>query len=291
MQKFAEKLGSGNFVITSELNPPKGTNLEDLLEKANKLDGIIDAFNITDSHASRMAMSPLAPAHILLDHGIEPILQMACRDKNRIALQSDVLSASALGISNILCMTGDHPSTGDHPEAKPVFDLEAIALLKAFSSLNHGKDLNGNQITSTPSLCLGAVVNPGSPDLNKEIKRMEEKIEAGATFFQTQAIYDLRTLENFMNRIHMFKIPIIVGFIVLKSAKMARGFNENLPGVDVPEEIILEMEESDNPREKSTEIASRIIKDISPICQGIHIMAIGWESQIPSIVESAGIAR
>ena len=289
MSTFAEALKSGRFVVTAELNPPKGTNLAPLLEKAEMLRKIVDAFNLTDSHASRMTMAPLAAAHLLIDRGIEPILQVTCRDRNRIALQSDLLSAYALGISNVLCMTGDHPSASDHPDAKPVFDLEAIALLRALSSLQSGEDIGGSRLRGDPSFCLGAVVNPGAPDLNKELRRMEEKIEAGATFFQTQAVYDPGAFERFMNTVHKYNVPVLAGFIMLKSAEMARNFNANLPGFFVPEEIIQEMDEAEDRGEKSVEIMSSIIRDTKPMCQGVHIIAAGWESRIPQVLQGAGI--
>lgn len=280
---------SGKFVVTSELNPPKGTDLASLLEKAEMLRDMVDAFNLTDSHASRMTMAPLAVAHLLLDRGIEPILQLTCRDKNRIALQSDLLGAHALGISNVLCMTGDDPSTGDHPDAKAVFDLEAIALLRAVSSLRSGNDIGGSQLKGAPAFNAGAVVNPGAPDLEKELKRMEEKIEAGASFFQTQAVYDAGAFEKFMNAVRRYNVPILAGFLMLKSGNMARNLNANLPGVAVPQEIVQEMDETGDRGATSVGIAGRIIQDIRPMCQGVHIMAIGWEARIPQVLQAAGI--
>ena len=289
MSDFAAALQSDKFVVTSELNPPKGTDLASLLEKAEMLRDMVDAFNLTDSHASRMTMAPLAVAHLLLDRGIEPILQLTCRDKNRIALQSDLLGAHALGISNVLCMTGDDPSTGDHPDAKAVFDLEAIALLRAVSSLRSGNDIGGSQLKGTPAFHAGAVVNPGAPDLEKELKRMEEKIEAGASFFQTQAVYDAGAFEKFMNAVRRYNVPILAGFLMLKSGNMARNLNANLPGVAVPQEIVQEMDETGDRAATSVGIAGRIIQDIRPMCQGVHIMAIGWEARIPQVLQAAGI--
>ena len=289
MSDFAAALQSGKFVVTSELNPPKGTDLASLLEKAEMLRDMVDAFNLTDSHASRMTMAPLAVAHLLLDRGIEPILQLTCRDKNRIALQSDLLGAHALGISNVLCMTGDDPSTGDHPDAKAVFDLEAIALLRAVSSLRSGNDIGGSQLKGAPAFNAGAVVNPGAPDLEKELKRMEEKIEAGASFFQTQAVYDAGAFEKFMNAVRRYNVPILAGFLMLKSGNMARNLNANLPGVAVPQEIVQEMDETGDRGATSVGIAGRIIQDIRPMCQGVHIMAIGWEARIPQVLQAAGI--
>jgi methylenetetrahydrofolate reductase (NADPH) len=289
LSRFAQALKSNKFVITTELNPPKGTDVAPLLRKAEMLKGVVDAFNLTDSHSSRMTMSPMAVAHLLLDRGVEPILQLTCRDRNRIALQSDLLGAYALGISNVVCMSGDHPSAGDHPDAKPVFDLDAIALLRAIKSLESGVDMGGSQLRGAPSFCVGAVANPGAPDLGKELRRMEEKIEAGASFFQTQTVYDPAAFERFMNAAQGYNAPIIAGFIMLKSADMARNFIAHLPGVSIPEGIIQELAEAESPVQKSMEIASRIIGEIRPMCQGIHIMAIGWESRIAQVLEAAGV--
>ena len=290
MGKFAESLRAGKFVVTSELNPPKGTDVAPLLDKAELLRDRVDAFNLTDSHSSRMTMAPLAVAHLLLDRGFEPILQLTCRDRNRIALQSDLLGAHALGVSNVLCMTGDHPGAGDHPDAKPVFDLGAVSLLRAIESLQSGEDLGGSKLRSAPSFTAGAVVNPGAPDLDVELRRMEEKIEAGASFFQTQAIYDLPAFERFMDAARQYNVAIIAGLIMLKSGAMARNLNANLPGVSVPDELIKELDDAEDRRGKGVEITARLAAAIKPMCQGIHIMAIGWESRIPGVLEAAGIS-
>ena len=234
MSKFADALNSRKFVVTCEFNPPKGVDLDPLYEKAEMLRGMVDAFNITDSAGSRMTMAPIGAAHLLLDTGIEPILQVTCRDRNRLALQSELLAAHALGITNILCMSGDPPGGGDNPDAKAVFDLDAVELLCVTKSLQSGTDIAGNDLTGAPSFCAGAVVNPGARDLDKELQRMEEKIQAGAAFFQTQAVYEPGSFERFMNVAQKFNVPVLAGLIVLKSANMARNLNANLPGVFVP---------------------------------------------------------
>ena len=290
MSNFREALNSGKFVVTTELTPPKGTDVQPLLKKADMLKGMVHAVNLTYSPSSRMRMSPLAVAHLLLDRDMEPILQLTCRDRNRIALQSDLLGAYALGISNLVCMTGDDPRAGDHPDAKPVFDIDAIALLRAISSLESGKDMAGNALKGSPSFFVGAVVNPGASDLDKEVQRMKEKIEAGAGFFQTQTVYEPDSFEKFMGRVREYNVPIIAGFIMLHSVRMARKFNDHLPGVSVPDEIIRELDETDGQRATSIEIAGRIIKQIKPMCQGVHIMPIGREARIPHVLEAAGIA-
>ncbi len=289
MSSFAEALKSGTFAVTTEMVPPKGTDLAPLLEKAEMLKGLVDGFNLTDSASSRMTMAPLAVAHLLLDRGVEPILQFTCRDRNRIALQSDLLSAHALGISDVLCMSGDDPTAGDHPDAKPVFDLDAITLLRAISSLNAGEDMTGHRLRGAPSFFVGAVANPGAADLDKELRRMEEKIAAGAGFFQTQGVYDPRAFETFMGGARRLGVPVLAGHILLKSADMARRLNATLPGFFVPDEVIRDLDEAEGRPEKSVEVAARVIEQIKPLCQGIHIMAIGWESRIPEVLRAAGI--
>lgn len=284
-------LQSKRFVITTELNPPKGTEIAPLLERAESLRGVVDAFNLTDSHTARMSMSPIAAAHLLLDRGFEPILQITCRDRNRIALQADALAAAALGIRNIVTMTGDHPGGGDHPDAKPVFDIDSTALLQSLTALQAGNDMSGAKLRGAPELLVGAVVNPGANDLDREIGRMEEKIEAGAAFFQTQAVYDASEFERFMRRVEGYGTPVLAGCIMLKSGNMARSFNANVPGINVPDAIIDRMDaaaSSTNARRRaSAEIAANIISDIRPMCQGTHIMAIGWEALIPSVIENS----
>ena len=289
MSRLSDSLASGRFVVTTELNPPKGTDLTSLLDKAELLRGVVDAFNLTDSHRSMMNMSPMAAARLLVERGIEPILQVTCRDRNRIALQGDLLGSHALGISNVVCMTGDHPSGGDHPEASPVFDVGAIELLGAIAALTGGKDMADNSLNGAPDLYAGAVVNPGAEDLDSEIRRMAEKIEAGAAFFQTQAVYDAAVFERFMERAAPYNVPIIAGHILLKSAGMARRFNESLPGVTVPDEIVAGMADAGDRRKRSAEIAAAIIEELRPMCQGVHMMAIGWESEIPGILVAAGV--
>ena len=197
---FAEALASREFVVTAELNPPKGTHVKPLLDHAERLKDRVDAFNLTDSHSARMSMAPLGVASLLADRGIEPIMQVTCRDRNRIALQSDLLAAHALGVRNVLTMTGDTPAAGDHPDAKGVFDVDGIGLLRAVSALQSGEDLGGQSLRGAPEFCVGAVVNPGASDLQKELGRMRDKVAQGARFFQTQAVYDPAAFAGFMGR-------------------------------------------------------------------------------------------
>lgn len=286
MSKLSDGIKSGRFMVTSELNPPKGINLEAMFERAESLKHCVDAFNITDSHAAKMSICPLATSHLLMDRGIEPIMQMTSRDRNRIALQGDLLGAAALGIPNIVFMGGDPPKIGDHPEATGVFDLMSNDVLAAANGLRAGADLHDNELNGSPDYFLGAVVNPGASDLDAEISKMNAKIDAGAQFLQSQAIYDPASFENFMNRVSGMNVSILAGIILLKSAKMARYMTENVPGIDVPDALIAEMEDAENKGKTSVEIAARIINQIKPMCQGIHIMPLGWEDKIPALLEA-----
>jgi methylenetetrahydrofolate reductase (NADPH) len=291
MASFAEAIDSGRFLVTAELNPPKGTDLTDLLRKAERLRGWVDAFNLTDSASAIMTMAPIAAASVLKEHGFEPILQITGRDRNRIAIQGDMLAASALGVPAVLCMGGDPPGAGDHPDAKPVFDLDTIAIIQAAASLVAGKDMYGHELKGNAAFLPGAVANPGAPDLEKELARMEEKIEAGARFFQTQAVYDVKAFEAFMNGASKFKVPVIAGHIVLKSGDMARRLNATLPGVSVPETLIGELDSASDKPAKSIEIGGRLVSQLKQSAGGVHVMAIGWEARIPAILEAGGIER
>ena len=287
MSAFKEKLENSEFVVTSELTPPKGINISKMLATAESLKNDVDAFNVTDSHNARMSLSPLAAAHALIQAGVEPILQMTTRDRNRIAMQSDMLGAGSLGVKHLVCMGGDPPHLGDHPDAKPVFDFGTEELISAAAGLANGVDSTGNTLNQAPELNVGAVVNPGASDLETELLRFEKKINSGARYFQTQAIFDAETFEAFMSRVTPFGVPIIAGILPIKSAKMANHMNKNVPGIDVPSELIKIIDEANDVKAASTEIAAGIIKDIKPLCQGVHIMAIGWEALIPNILKQA----
>ena len=289
MSRLSESLDRNAVTVTAELNPPKGTDLGGLFSAAEPLRQHIAAFNLTDSAASRMTMAPLAVAHLLCDRGIESTLQIAGRDRNRLAIQADMLAAHALGVENIVCMTGDPPSGGDHPDAKPVFDLGAEDILRAASSLEAGKDLAGNALKDRPRFYRGAVTNVAVPDLGKEVARMEAKIASGAQFFQTNAVYEPATFERFMERCETFQVPILAGIIVLKSARQARYMTERIPGVVVPDRLVDELARASNPAEASVRAASDIVREVAPMCHGVHIMAIGWERHIPDILEAAGL--
>ncbi len=292
MSPLAAKIKTQKFVVTSELTPPKGVDLTELFAKAEVLRGYVDAFNLTESHRARMAMAPTAVGRLLLERGIEPIVQMTARDRNRIAFQADLLGASALGVRNFVFMGGDPPANGDHPEAKPVFDLHANEMLAAARALRAGRDLGGHPLHGAPGLFLGATANPGALDLNSETANVRRKIDAGAQFLQTQAIYDASTFERFLEVLKPADVAILAGIIPLKSAKMAAWLNANVPGVRVPENLIAELADAAAKGAEippGVEIAARTIRAVRTLCAGVHVMAIGWEIHVPSILKRAGL--
>jgi methylenetetrahydrofolate reductase (NADH) len=291
MASFSELLSADKFLITAELNPPKGVELKELVRTARNLTGWVDAFNLTDSSGAIMKMAPIGAAFRLKAEGSEPILQVTGRDRNRIAIQADLLAASVIGVTNVLCMGGDPPNVGDHPDAKGVFDLDAVRILQAVKALGTGRDMYGHELHGTPTFCAGAVANPGSSDLEGELKRMEQKVEAGARFFQTQAVYEPPVFEKFMRRAEILGAPVLAGFIVLKSGAMARHLNATLPGISVPEPLIKELDDAKDKQATSIEIGGRVVSEIRSMCRGVHMMAIGWESRIPAILEAAGFSK
>ncbi len=290
MSRFEEKIRSGQFVVTCELTPPKGIDLHDFFAKADALQGSVDAVNITESPRARMAVEPKSVAHLLQDRGIEAIVQMTARDRNRIAIQADLLGASLLGIGNFLFMTGDDPKKGDQPEAKGVFDLTTLEMLQAARALRGGRDLAGNELHGAPQVFLGATMNPGAPDFMREIDNTRRKIDSGAQFFQTQAIYHTDALAQMLDAAKLNDIPLLAGIIPLKSAKMAAWLNANVPGIRVPAETLEKFESAGPEGEaaKGIEIAAATIRRLRNICAGVHIMAIGWEMKIPEILHAAG---
>jgi len=289
MSHLQAALEAGKFVVTAEVGPPKGVDVTEFLEKAEFLRHRVDAINVTDQQSSVMTLGSLAACHLLKERGIEPVYQLTCRDRNRIALQSDLLSAYVLGIENVLCLTGDYVTLGDHPQAKPVFDLDSVTLLRAVETLQSGHDLAGKPLKGTPRFFPGAVVSPGSNPLEPQIAKMEKKVRAGARFFQTQGVYDAEQFARFMERVKHLKVPVLVGIILLKSAGMARFMNRNVAGVHVPDHLIEEMAEAEDRVKTSIEIAARLIREVKDICQGVHIMSLGWERYIPAILDAAGV--
>ena len=283
---------AGKFVVTTEIGPLKGTDTTEVEEVAELLKGKIDAANATDQQSSVMRLGSMVTCHILKQKGLEPIIQMTCRDRNRLALQSDLLSAWVMGIENVLALTGDLPEMGDHPQAKKVYDLDSITLLQAITRLNEGFDMSGAELQGKPDFFSGAVVkvvNDTEASLELQLIKLEKKIEAGAKFIQTQAVYEPDVFEKFMKRAAKFNVPILAGVIPLKSAGMARFMNKNVSGVFVPDALIEKMTQAEDKSRTGIEMAGELIKDLKGFCQGVHIMAIGSEKKVPMVLEAAGL--
>jgi 5,10-methylenetetrahydrofolate reductase len=238
---FKDILNSGKFAVTAEVGPPKGTDVHEMLHHMELLKGKVDAVNVTDNQSAVMRICSMAVCKVAMEHGLEPILQMTCRDRNRIGLQSDLLGASILGIKNVLCMTGDHVSAGDHKGAKPVYDVESVQLLRIVDGLNNGRDMSGNELKGNTDFFQGAVVTPEANPIEPQLMKFEKKVRAGAKYFQTQAIYDIEKFKEFMKHARKFPVKILAGFVVLKSVGMARFLNANVPGIRVPDELIEEV--------------------------------------------------
>ena len=291
--KITELFERGEFVVSAEVGPPKGFHVDHLLEDAKKYLSGISAVNVTDNQSSVMRLGSLAMSKALLDQGLTPIYQLTCRDRNRIALQSDLLSAAMFGIENLLLLTGDHTKLGDHPQAKPVFDLDSVSLIHAVKQLESGVDLGGNELVGEPpKFAKGAVVSPYSDSVDAQLAKMERKVRAGADYFQTQAVFEPEKFIRFMEKAKQFGKPVQVGIIIPKSAGMAKFMNNNVAGIHVPDEMIEELKK-DKEKTKAgitgVEIAARIIKECRPYCQGVHIMALGWEDKVPELLKQAGL--
>jgi len=290
---FKKALQSGKFVVTSEVGPPKGTSLDRLKHHVELLKDKVDALNVTDHQSSVMRYPSLGGALLVKELGGEPILQMTCRDRNRIALQSDLLFAHSRDIRNVLCLTGDSVILGDHKEAKGVFDLDSSQLLATIRLMEKGKDLGGNALEGPVSFCAGGIVTPEANPLEPQLIKFEKKIEAGAEFIQTQAVYDLDNFKSFMDYARQFPVKILAGIILLTSAAMARFMNKNVAGVRVPQELIDEMASAPKGRalEKGIQICGRMIRRLREenLCDGVHIMAIGKEEVVPEIMSAAGL--
>ena len=291
--RITELFDNGEFVVTAEVGPPKGIDASHVVEEAKEYLSGITAVNVTDNQSSVMRMGSLPACVMLKNAGLTPILQLTCRDRNRIALQSELLGAAALGIDNILCLTGDHTKMGDHPGAKPVFDLDSVSLLHTVCQLEKGVDLAGNPLVGeAPKFAKGAVVSPCSDSVDAQLAKMERKVMAGAEYFQTQAVFDSEKFISFMEKAKQFGKPVQLGVIIPKSAGMAKFMNNNVAGVHVPQWMIDELA-ADKEKAKAgitgVELAAKVIKECRPYCQGLHIMALGWEAKVPELLKLAGI--
>ena len=291
--RITELFDNGQFVVTAEVGPPKGIDASHVVAEAKEYLSGITAVNVTDNQSSVMRMGSLPACVMLKNAGLTPILQLTCRDRNRIALQSELLGAAALGIDNILCLTGDHTKMGDHKGAKPVFDLDSVSLLHTVCQLENGVDLGGNALVGpAPKFAKGAVVSPCSDSVDAQLAKMERKVMAGAEYFQTQAVFDSEKFISFMEQAKQFGKPVQLGVIIPKSAGMAKFMNKNVAGVHVPQWMIDELA-ADKEKAKAgitgVELAAKVIKECRPYCQGLHIMALGWEAKVPELLKLAGI--
>ncbi len=283
MSRLADKLARRQFVFTAEIAPAKGVDVSAALQKAEQLQ-TLDAINITDNQGACMRMSPLALARLLVEQGYEPILQLTCRDRNRMALQSDLLGAAALGIENLLLLTGDHPRFGDHAAARPVFDLDSVQLLQAAQGLIAGRDMAGKKLVTAPSFFCGAAVAPAAQPQALVLKKFSKKVTCGAGFFQTQAVFQRRHLETFMAAAASSQVPVILGVLLLKSVKMAQFLNQNIPGVQVPQDLLQRLDEAADPLLEGVRIAREMVSWARQYCQGVHLMTFGHEELIPQIL-------
>ena len=305
VKPFRETLETKDFIVTVEAAPQKGTNTQKVIEHIELLRDKADALNVTDNQSSVMRYPSVGVCLLIKEHGGEPVLQVTCRDRNRLAIQADLLFASSRGINNVLCLTGDSIDVGDHNEAKPVFDIDSVQLIRLVHTLNSGKDMAGNELDGKTDFCVGTSATPSSDPIEPQLLKFKKKLKAGASFVQTQAVYDLDEFKRFMEHTRKWSeatsresgmdenAKILAGIVPVVSARMAEFMNENVPGIFVPQEIIDELKKTPSKRrvKKGIEIAARLIRQIKEerVCDGVHIMFIGREERVPEILESAGL--
>lgn len=287
---FKEKLKTHDFLITGEVSPPKGIDFSSATEDMKMIRGFVDAINITDNQCATLHMSSLAFARLMIENGYsEPVMQMTCRDRNRIGLQADLLGAAALGIPNLLVMSGDHPKCGDHPTAKPVYDLDSVQLLKTIAQLRKGYDFSGNSLSGAPDFCVGVVSN-ADPDERMQIMKLEKKLSFDVDFIQTQAVFDIDKFGDFLDKIDT-DVPIIAGIIPIRSAQMMRYMDSMIPGISIPDQIQKRILSAKDPAAEGRTIAAELIKQLKPLCRGVHMMPVGAHTHTESILKKAKILK
>ncbi|MBW1744503.1 MAG: methylenetetrahydrofolate reductase [Deltaproteobacteria bacterium] len=288
-KSFGEGLASGHFLAAASIDPPKGTDLESLGQLIQRLKGVVDAFGVSDNHSAVMCMSPWAVCRLILEQDAEPIMHLTCRDRNRLALQSDLLAVASAGIKNILCVSGDHVKFGDHVDAKPVHDIDSVHLLEAAKSMEEGNDMAGNPLNGSPAFCLGATANPGADPLEPQLIKADKKIKAGASFLVTHPVFDIETLKRFMEHVRDTSIKVLAGVRLLVPEEVQKYRDGSYPGLFVPEALLEQMEGAD--LEKCVEIAGNTAKEIkgSNLCDGLYVTAPGHEDRIPDILKAGGI--
>jgi 5,10-methylenetetrahydrofolate reductase len=281
---LSRNLAEGRFTFTAELAPPHGCDMTSFLRMASFVAPHVDAINITDNQGANMRMTPLTAAALLVCEGIEPIMQITCRDRNRLALQSDLLGAAAMGVQNILALTGDDIGCGDHRQGRAVFDLDSVLLLQTIKALNAGQDMHGKSLDGCTSFFAGAAAAPEVEPFAVTRPKLAKKAAAGAGFFQTQAVFDPRKLTTFCQAVQPLGVQVIAGILVLKSAKMADFINRNIPGLRVPAAVVERLTAARKPAEEGVRIAIEMALDCREICQGVHLMAMGRDEVVPEIV-------
>ena len=287
-QRLIDVLNRGTFAVTVEYNPPKGTNISSILENAKQLVGRVHGVNVTDNTAAVVRAGSLPVCRLLYELGHDPVMQLTCRDRNRIAMQSDLMGAHMLGIQNILCLTGDYPTVGDHKDAKPVYDLDSVQVMQLVRGLNNGKDMAGNKLDGSTAFTIGAAVTPEADLVGPVLAKFEVKVKAGAQFFQTQAVYYPDVFASFMKQVRPFNVRVLAGILLLRNAKMAEFMNANIPGMSVPKEMIDELRAAGEKAEDvGVDIAVRTIKAVRPHCDGVHIMAIKATHRLAEILTKA----
>jgi len=274
-RRLKDVLDQGQFAVTIEYNPPKGTNIAGILDNAKELIGLVHGVNVTDNTAAVVRAGSLPVCRLLYELGHDPVMQLTCRDRNRIAMQSDLMGAHMLGIRNVLCLTGDYPTVGDHKEAKPVYDLDSVQVMQLVQGLNNGRDMAGHKLDGPTDFTIAAAATPEADLVGPVLAKFEVKVKAGAQFFQTQAVYQPDVFASFMKAVRPFKVKVLAGILLLRNAKMAEFMNANIPGMSVPQEMIDELRAAgDKSEDAGVEIAVRAIKAVRPHCDGVHIMAI-----------------
>lgn len=287
-RRLKDVLEEGQFAVTIEYNPPKGTNINGVLDNAKQLLGRVHGVNVTDNTAAVVRAGSLPVCRLLYELGHDPVMQLTCRDRNRIGMQSDLMGAHMLGIRNVLCLTGDYPTVGDHKEAKPVYDLDSVQVMQVVQGLNNGRDMVGNKLDGSTAFTIGAAVTPEADLVGPVLAKFEVKVKAGAQFFQTQAIYNPDQFLTFMKAVRPFKVKVLAGILLLRNAKMAEFMNANIPGMSVPKDMIEELRAAgDKSEDVGVEIAVRTIKAVRPHCDGVHIMAIKGIHRLGEIITKA----
>lgn len=291
MSRLSEALAREDFVLTAEIGPPRGSDVSAFREKAKSFTNKVVAVNVTDNQRALVKLSSVVGSLILLQEGVEPICQTTCRDRNRIGLQSDLLSAYAMGIENVLALTGDPVKAGDHPDAKPVFEMQSSQLLQLIGTLNAGTDSAGKPLHGTPRIFPGAVINPNANNMDAELRRLERKVAAGARFVQTQAIYDAELFARFAEGARAFNVPILAGILYLRSAKSARFINRAIPGIQIPESMVERLEKASDPEAEGVNIGVELVEAMRPHCRGVHLMSVGAEHRLVDMIDTMAAKR